>query len=41
MTFAIAATETQNVNVSVLPCFGLEEESPVTAKDMWTKMAQV
>ena len=41
MTFAIAASETQNVNVTVLPCFGLEEGSSITAKDMWTKMAQV
>lgn len=40
VTFAIAASETQNVNVTVLPCFGLEEGSPITAKDMWTKMAQ-
>ena len=41
VTFAIAACETQNVNVTVLPCFGLLEGSPVTAKDMWGKMAQV
>ncbi|KAL6971083.1 glucosylceramidase [Sarracenia purpurea var. burkii] len=40
VTFAIAACETQNVNVSVLPCFGLSEESCVTAKDMWGKMVQ-
>lgn len=41
VTFAIAACETQNVNVTVLPSFGLSDESHVTAKDMWGKMAQV
>lgn len=41
VTYAIAACETQNVSVSVLPCFGLNEGSCVTAKDMWGKMAQV
>lgn len=41
VTFAIAACETQNVSVTVLPCFGLTEGSCVTAKDMWGKMAQV
>ncbi|XP_057959180.1 uncharacterized protein LOC131151781 [Malania oleifera] len=40
VTFAIAACETQNVNVTVLPCFGLSEGSQVTAKDMWCKMVQ-
>ncbi|CAH1436386.1 unnamed protein product [Lactuca virosa] len=40
VTFAIAACETQNVNVTVLPSFGLSDESHVTAKDMWGKMAQ-
>ncbi|OVA09144.1 Glucosylceramidase [Macleaya cordata] len=40
VTFAIAACETQNVNVTVLPCFGLTEQSHVTAKHMWDKMAQ-
>ncbi|OIW13151.1 hypothetical protein TanjilG_09185 [Lupinus angustifolius] len=40
VTFAIAASETQNVSVSVLPCFGLSEGSSVTAKDMWHKMVQ-
>ncbi|XP_051129367.1 uncharacterized protein LOC127250240 [Andrographis paniculata] len=40
VTFAIAACETQNVSVSVLPCFGLNEGSCVTAKDMWGKMVQ-
>lgn len=40
VTFAIAACETQNVNVSVLPCFGLSEGSCITAKDMWGKMVQ-
>lgn len=41
VTYAIAACETQNVNVSVLPCFGLNEGSCITAKDMWGKMVQV
>lgn len=41
VTFAIAACETQNVSVTVLPCFGLTEGSCITAKDMWGKMAQV
>lgn len=41
VTFAIAASETQNVSVSVLPCFGLTEGSCVTAKDMWGKMVEV
>ncbi|CAA2959830.1 non-lysosomal glucosylceramidase [Olea europaea var. sylvestris] len=40
VTYAIAACETQNVSVSVLPCFGLTEESCVTAKDMWGKMTE-
>ncbi|PIA35995.1 hypothetical protein AQUCO_03400116v1 [Aquilegia coerulea] len=40
VTFAIAACETQNVNVTVLPCFGLSEQSRITAKDMWGTMAQ-
>ncbi|XP_047323974.1 non-lysosomal glucosylceramidase [Impatiens glandulifera] len=40
VTFAIAACETQNVNVTVLPCFRLSEGSGVTAKDMWEKMVQ-
>ncbi|KAM7488738.1 hypothetical protein LguiB_026222 [Lonicera macranthoides] len=40
VTFAIAACETQNVSVSVLPCFGLSEGSAITAKDMWGKMVQ-
>ncbi|KAK9138325.1 hypothetical protein Sjap_008919 [Stephania japonica] len=40
VTFAIAACETQNVDVSVLPSFGLTEQSHITAKDMWGKMAQ-
>ncbi|KAL3507351.1 hypothetical protein ACH5RR_032733 [Cinchona calisaya] len=40
VTFAIAASETQNVSVSVLPCFGLTEGSCVTAKDMWGKMVE-
>ncbi|XP_023000039.1 non-lysosomal glucosylceramidase [Cucurbita maxima] len=40
VTFAIAACETQNVSVTVLPSFGLSEGSGVTAKDMWDKMVQ-
>ncbi|XP_028773528.1 non-lysosomal glucosylceramidase [Neltuma alba] len=40
VTFAIAACETQNVSVSVLPCFGLSEGGIPTAKDMWGKMVQ-
>eukprot|EP00262_Sarcandra_glabra_P004792 TRINITY_DN16038_c0_g2_i2.p1 TRINITY_DN16038_c0_g2~~TRINITY_DN16038_c0_g2_i2.p1 ORF type:complete len:855 (-),score=154.47 TRINITY_DN16038_c0_g2_i2:324-2852(-) len=40
VSFAIAASETQNVNVTVLPCFGLTEESCITAKDMWGKMVE-
>ncbi|KAK1307564.1 hypothetical protein QJS10_CPA09g01999 [Acorus calamus] len=40
VTFAIAACETQNVNVTVLPSFGLSEEAHVTAKDMWGTMVQ-
>ncbi|KAI4338292.1 hypothetical protein L6164_016634 [Bauhinia variegata] len=40
VTFAIAACETQNVSVSVLPCFGLSEGSNITAKGMWHKMVQ-
>uniref|UniRef100_A0A1J3JKR9 Non-lysosomal glucosylceramidase n=1 Tax=Noccaea caerulescens TaxID=107243 RepID=A0A1J3JKR9_NOCCA len=38
VTFAISACETQNVNVTALPCFGLSEDSSFTAKDMWDKM---
>lgn len=41
VTFAIAACETQNVSVSVLPSFGLSEGSSVTAKGMWCKMVKV
>ncbi|KAL8162878.1 hypothetical protein V2J09_014367 [Rumex salicifolius] len=40
VTFAVAACETQNVNVTVLPCFGLSEGGCPTAKDMWNKMTQ-
>uniref|UniRef100_A0A0D9XKI8 Non-lysosomal glucosylceramidase n=1 Tax=Leersia perrieri TaxID=77586 RepID=A0A0D9XKI8_9ORYZ len=40
VTFAIAACETQNVNVTVLPVFGLSGEGHVSAKQMWDKMAQ-
>lgn len=41
VTFAIAACETQNVSVSVLPNFGLSDRSSVTAKGMWSKMVKV
>lgn len=41
VTFAVAASETQNVNVTVLPCFGLTEGSFITARKMWGKMMQV
>lgn len=41
VTFAIAACETQNVNVTVLPNFGLSGENSVTARDMWASMVQV
>ncbi|XP_038970924.1 non-lysosomal glucosylceramidase-like isoform X2 [Phoenix dactylifera] len=40
VTFAIAACETQNVSVTVLPSFGLSGESCVTARDMWGTMVQ-
>ncbi|KAF2285643.1 hypothetical protein GH714_006150 [Hevea brasiliensis] len=40
VTFAIAACETQNVSVTVLPSFGLSEASCTTAKSMWGKMLQ-
>ncbi|TKY51803.1 Non-lysosomal glucosylceramidase [Spatholobus suberectus] len=40
VTFAIAACETQNVSVSVLPSFGLSEGSGLTAKGMWCKMVK-
>ncbi|KAK3124936.1 hypothetical protein QOZ80_7BG0596890 [Eleusine coracana subsp. coracana] len=40
VTFAIAACENQNVNVTVLPVFGLSGESSVTAREMWGTMVQ-
>lgn len=40
VTFAIAACETQNVNVTVLPSFGLSQGSCITAKDMWRTMVR-
>ncbi|XP_061337487.1 uncharacterized protein LOC133284485 isoform X2 [Gastrolobium bilobum] len=40
VTFAIAASETQNVSVSVLPSFGLSEGCSITAEGMWSKMVQ-
>lgn len=41
VTFAIAACESQNVSVTVLPSFGLSEGSRITAKDMWGGMVEV
>ncbi|XP_041000038.1 non-lysosomal glucosylceramidase-like isoform X2 [Juglans microcarpa x Juglans regia] len=40
VTFAIAACESQNVSVSILPSFGLSEGSCITAKDMWGGMVE-
>ncbi|KAI3915625.1 hypothetical protein MKX01_015450 [Papaver californicum] len=40
VTFAIAACETQNVNVTVSPCFGLTDQNRVTAKNIWDTMAE-
>uniref|UniRef100_A0A0E0EYT8 NLGase n=1 Tax=Oryza meridionalis TaxID=40149 RepID=A0A0E0EYT8_9ORYZ len=40
VTFAIAACETQNVNVTVLPVFGLSGEGHDSAKQMWDRMKQ-
>ncbi|KAG6521629.1 hypothetical protein ZIOFF_018754 [Zingiber officinale] len=40
VTFAMAACQTQNVTVTVLPSFGLTGEDYPTAKDMWGKMVQ-
>ncbi|KAJ3678496.1 hypothetical protein LUZ60_002299 [Juncus effusus] len=43
VTFSIAACETQNVNVTVLPAFTLENrtgQNGTTAKDMWDQMSQ-
>ncbi|CAD5176314.1 unnamed protein product [Musa acuminata subsp. malaccensis] len=40
VTFAIAACESQNVTVTVLPSFGLCGENYVTARDMWGTMVQ-
>ncbi|KAJ4777497.1 Non-lysosomal glucosylceramidase [Rhynchospora pubera] len=40
VTFAIAACETQNVNVTVLPTFGLSGENCITAREMWGTMVQ-
>ncbi|KAF5452152.1 hypothetical protein F2P56_027182 [Juglans regia] len=40
VTFAIAACESQNVSVTVLPSFGLSEGSYITAKDMWGGMVE-
>ncbi|RWW31076.1 hypothetical protein GW17_00004323 [Ensete ventricosum] len=41
VTFAIAACETQNVTVTVLPSFGLSGENYVSAQGMWSTMVQV
>ncbi|GLJ21298.1 hypothetical protein SUGI_0391310 [Cryptomeria japonica] len=38
VTFAIASRQTENVDVSVLPCFGLSGKSYTSAKDMWLTM---
>ncbi|KAJ8513418.1 hypothetical protein OPV22_003852 [Ensete ventricosum] len=40
VTFAIAACETQNVTVTVLPSFGLSGENYVSAQGMWSTMVQ-
>lgn len=40
VTFAIAACETQNVNVTVQPWFGLSDGDSVTARDVWLKMTR-
>lgn len=40
VTFAVAACETQNVNVTVSPCFGLTDQNRVTAKSIWDTMAE-
>ncbi|KAG2721139.1 hypothetical protein I3760_02G067400 [Carya illinoinensis] len=40
VTFAIAACESQNVSVTVLPSFGLSEGGRITAKDMWGGMVE-
>ena len=41
VTFYIAACETQNVSVTVLPVFGLSGENHVSAKEMWDTMSKV
>ena len=41
VTFAVAACENQNVDVTVLPVFGLSGESSITAREMWGTMVQV
>jgi non-lysosomal glucosylceramidase len=41
VTFAVAACETQNVNVTVLQVFGLSGENHVSAKEMWDLMKLV
>ncbi|KAF0909315.1 hypothetical protein E2562_034955 [Oryza meyeriana var. granulata] len=40
VTFAVAACENQNVNVTVLPAFGLSGESSITAREMWGTLIQ-
>uniref|UniRef100_A0A0E0EAP4 Non-lysosomal glucosylceramidase n=1 Tax=Oryza meridionalis TaxID=40149 RepID=A0A0E0EAP4_9ORYZ len=40
VTFAVAACENQNVNVTVLPAFGLSGESSVTGREMWGTLSQ-
>ncbi|KAJ6790772.1 non-lysosomal glucosylceramidase [Iris pallida] len=40
VTFAIAACETQNVNVTILPSFGLTGENNIAASEMWDIMVK-
>lgn len=40
VTFAIASRQTDNVDVTVLPCFGLSNRSYTSAKDMWVTMRE-
>ncbi|VAH04230.1 unnamed protein product [Triticum turgidum subsp. durum] len=40
VTFSIAACETQNVSVTVLPVFGLSGENHASAKEMWDTMSK-
>ncbi|ERN18870.1 non-lysosomal glucosylceramidase isoform X1 [Amborella trichopoda] len=40
VTFAIAACQTQNVNVTVLPSFGISDGGCISAKETWGTMMQ-